>query len=122
MRILAVLAAALLLSGCTWLRHEFSPVPPTFPPTPAKPSVEPPRPPRKPIPEHVEPPPAPSPPQTVSSTPAPTPLPDYNARCHAMADSRANDARQLGASPADFAKVQQDVYHDCMSQSVKPAQ
>ena len=119
MRILAVLAAALLLSGCTWLREEFGPVPPVAP-APARPAVEPPRPPRKPAPEHVERlPPAP-PPQSVSATPVPPT--DYSSRCHAMADSRADDARQLGAAGADLAKVQQDVYHDCMSQSVKPSQ
>jgi len=122
MRILAVLAAALLLSGCTWLRHEFSPVPPAPPPIPAKPVVEPARPPRKPAPEHVERPPPAPPPQSVSATPAPPTPPDYSARCHAMADNRANDARQLGAAGADLAKVQQDVYHDCMAQSVKPTQ
>src|SRR5690242_16584312 len=124
MRVIAVLAAALLLTGCTWVRRELelAPVPPTFPPAPAKPAVEP-RPPHRPAPAHIERPPAPSPPpQTVSATPTTPPPPDYSARCHAMADNRADDARQLGANGADLTKLQQDVYHDCMAQSVKPVQ
>lgn len=111
MRVIAVFAAALLLSGCTWLRAELSPVAPQ---APAKPATEP-RPAHKPVPARIE---RPPPAQTVTTTPAP---PDYSARCRAMADSRADDARQLGAAGADLAKVQQDVYHDCMTQSVKPA-
>lgn len=67
-------------------------------------------------------PPAPPPVQSVTSKPVPITPTDYNARCHAMADSRADDAKQLGASTADLAKVQQDVYKDCMTQSVKPSQ
>jgi hypothetical protein len=36
-----------------------------------------------------------------------------------MAANRADDARELGASPADQLKVQTDTFHDCMQQSVK---
>jgi hypothetical protein len=36
-----------------------------------------------------------------------------------MAANRADDAKQLGASAADQAKVQSDTYRDCMAQSVK---
>jgi hypothetical protein len=35
-----------------------------------------------------------------------------------MANNRVNDAKQLGASPADQAKIQNDTYRDCMAQSV----
>jgi hypothetical protein len=121
MRIIAVLAVALLLSGCTWVRQELSPVFPPASPAPSKPAPEP-RPPRKPVPTHVERPPAPPPVQSVTATPTVPPPPDYNARCRAMADNRADDAKQLGANAADLAKMQQDVYRDCMAQSVKPAQ
>jgi hypothetical protein len=72
------------------------------------------------MPAHLERPPAT--PQTVTATPTTPPPPDYNARCRAMAGNRADDAKQLGASPADLAKVQQDVYRDCMAQAVKPTQ
>jgi hypothetical protein len=117
MRVIAVLAVALLLSGCTWVRRELdlSPVPPTPPPAPVKP-VEP-RPPHRPTPTHFERPPAAAPAQSVTATPTTPPAPDYSARCHAMADNRADDARQLGASQTDLSKVQQDVYRDCMAQS-----
>jgi len=124
MRVIAVMAVALLLSGCTWVRQELSPLlPPPVPPAPSKPAVET-KPPRKPTPPvHVErPAPAPPPVQSVTATPTTPPPPDYSARCHAMADNRADDARQLGANGADLTKLQQDVYHDCMAQSVKPAQ
>ena len=119
MRVIAVLAVALLLSGCTWVRQELSPLlPPPVPPAPSKPTVET-KPPRKPTPPvHVERPPA----QSVTASPTTPPPPNYSERCHAMADNRADDARQLGANGADLAKVQQDVYRDCMAQSVKPAQ
>ena len=124
MRVIAVLALALLLSGCAWARRELSPIFPPAPPAsaPAKPATEP-RPPHKPVPAHVERPPAPPPaPQTVSATPSTPPAPDYSARCHTMADNRADDARQLGANAGDLTKLQQDVYRDCMAQSVTPAQ
>jgi hypothetical protein len=49
----------------------------------------------------------------------PAPPPDYSARCHAMADNRADDAKQLGADAADQAKMRNDTYRDCMAQSVK---
>jgi hypothetical protein len=115
MRVAAVLAAVLLLSGCTWVHRELAPVPSAAPaPKPADK-------PHKPAsPTHAERP-TPAPPaQSVTSTPAPPPPVDYSARCHAMADNRANDAKQLGASSNDLAKVQQDTYRDCMAQSVRP--
>jgi hypothetical protein len=122
MRVTAVLAVALLLSGCTWVRQELSPILPLpVPPAPSKPTVET-KPPRKPVPSHIEHPTAPPPVQSVSATPTPPPPPDYSARCHAMADNRADDAKQLGANGADLTKLQQDVYRDCMAQSVKPTQ
>ncbi|MEJ1970632.1 MAG: hypothetical protein WDN03_18695 [Rhizomicrobium sp.] len=120
MRVLAVLTAALLLSGCAFVQHELAPAPPpattSTAPAPAPKPPEPPLHPRRPA-VHVEP--APPAVQSVTTTPAAPPPPDYGARCHAMADNRADDAKQLGASPADFAKVQADTYRDCMAQSVK---
>ncbi len=119
MRVAVLLAAVLLLSGCTWVRQELSPVLPPPPAMPAKP-IEPK--PHKPVVPHADRP-APVPPaQSVTSTPTPPPPPDYDARCHAMAANRADDAKHLGANAADLAKVQQDTYRDCMAQSVKPAQ
>ncbi|MEJ0025110.1 MAG: hypothetical protein WDN01_03690 [Rhizomicrobium sp.] len=121
MRFVAIVAVALLLSGCTWVRQELSPPPvapaPSAPAVPA-PKPEPVRPP-KPKP-HVE---RPAPQQSQSepqtAPPAPPPPVDYDARCHALAANRADDARQLGASPADQAKMQSDTYRDCMAQSVQ---
>jgi hypothetical protein len=49
----------------------------------------------------------------------PAPALDYEARCHAMAANRADDAKQLGASQADQAKMQNDTYRDCIAGSVK---
>jgi len=124
MRVISVLVVALLLSGCTWMRQELSPIFPPAPPVsaPSKPPPET-RPPHRPAPAHAERPPAPPPaPQTISATPTAPPPPDYGARCRAMADNRADDARQLGANAGDLAKLQQDVYRDCMVQSVKPSQ
>jgi PBP1b-binding outer membrane lipoprotein LpoB len=119
MRVFAVLAAALLLSGCTWVRHEldFAPAPPAATPSPKpKPDVKPPHA------SHVD---RPVTPVAAAPAPATTATPvavapvDYSARCHAMADNRADDAKQLGASTADQGKVQSDTYRDCMAQSVK---
>lgn len=73
------------------------------------------------MPTHVERPAAPLA-QSMSASPVAPPPPDYNARCRAMADNRVDDAKQLGASAADLAKVQQDVYRDCMAQSARPTQ
>jgi hypothetical protein len=116
MRVAAVLAVVLLLSGCTWVHRELAPV---LPPAPiAAPAAKPAEKPHKPIPPppHAE---RPAPPaQSVTSTPSPPPPVDYSARCHAMADNRANDAKGLGATGSDLAKVQQDTYRDCMAQSV----
>lgn len=36
-----------------------------------------------------------------------------------MAANRADDAKQLGASQADQAKMQSDTYRDCIAASVK---
>ena len=115
MRLFAVLAAALLLSSCTWVRHEldFAPAPPLV--VTPKPDAKPLHRPRvdRPVAPVVAPPPAAAP------ATAPAPPPDYSTRCRAMADNRADDAKQLGASAADQAKVQTDTYRDCMAQSVK---
>jgi outer membrane biosynthesis protein TonB len=130
MRAVAVLAAALLLTGCTWVQKEMPwSTPPAAPPAvpqaavpavPPKPTEPAPRPPRpKP---HVERPapqtPAAAPPeQTQQTQPQSAPALDYQARCHAMAANRASDARELGASAADQAKMQSDTYRDCLAQS-----
>jgi hypothetical protein len=115
MRVVVVLVAALLLSSCTWLRQELaSPAPPSVTPV-AKPPEAKPHPPtphaERPVPQ----------PQVQNSLPVPPPAPpqpDYNSRCHEMANNRVDDAKQLGASPADQAKIQNDTYKDCMAQSV----
>jgi hypothetical protein len=115
MRLFALLAAALLLSSCTWVRHEmdFAPAPPLV--VAPKPDAKPPHRPR------VDHPVVPTVAAPAAAAPAavPAPPPDYNTRCRAMADNRADDAKQLGASTADQAKVQTDTYRDCMAQSVK---
>ncbi|MEI9887825.1 MAG: hypothetical protein WDN08_15235 [Rhizomicrobium sp.] len=91
MRLIALFAAALLLSGCTRIREEMAPAPPVVAPAVrpgAKPASRP----------HVE---RPAP---VTAAPAPAPViappavtpPDYSARCHAMAQNRADDAKELG--------------------------
>ena len=109
MRITVVLAAALLLSSCAWVRHEIAPVapPPLVSPQP-KPSA-----PHKP---HA---PAAAVPAAMPAPQIASPAPDYETRCHAMAQNRADDAKGLGASTADQAKMQNDTYRDCMAQSVK---
>ena len=111
MRAVVLFAAALLLSSCAWVRHEIAPVPPAVSPTakpelarPHRPQVE------RPVPQVQT---------TQPAMPPAPPPPDYSARCHAMAGNRADDAKQLGASAADQAKVQNDTYRDCMAQSVK---
>jgi hypothetical protein len=117
MRFVAVIAVAMLLSGCTWVRQELSLPPATPPPVPTVPKPEPARPP-KPKP-HVERP-APEPQQSEAQTQTVPPPPiDYDARCRTLAAHRADDAKQLGASPADQAKMQSDTYRDCVAQSVK---
>ncbi len=117
MRVVAVIAAALLLSGCTWLRQEFAPpAPPPVAPVAKPPPDMKPRPPaphiERPVPQVQN-----SMPAAIAP-PAPPPTPDYNSRCHEMANNRVVDAKQLGASPADQAKIQNDTYKDCMAQSV----
>ena len=115
MRVVVVCFAALLLSSCAWVRHEIGPAPAppaAVPPPAAKPDT--PKPPRKP---HVE---RAAPPQVQSAAPvapAAAPPPDYSGRCHAMAQNRADDAKQLGADAADQAKMLGDTYRDCMAQS-----
>ena len=113
MRLFAVLAAALLLSSCTWVRHELDSAPaPPLVVTP-KPEAKPPHRPRG---DRV---PVVAAPAAAAPATAPAPPPDYSTRCRAMADNRADDAKQLGASAADQAKMQTDTYRDCMAQSVK---
>ncbi len=114
MRILVVCLAVLLLSGCAFVRRELAPAPAPAVVTPvAKPDVVRPHRPRG----------EPPAPQVQATSPAQAaplpPAPDYSARCHAMAGNRADDARQLGASAADQARVLSDTYRDCMAQSVK---
>ncbi len=120
MRLVAVLATALLLSGCTWVHKE---LPWTAPPTPAVPAPATPKPEPKPH-ARLE---KPSPPapvaqvrdaSPVAAAPAEAPV-DYAARCRTMAANRADDAKGLGASPADQSKVRDETYRDCMQQSVK---
>ena len=53
---------------------------------------------------------------TIKLNDAPAPI-DYESRCRTIASNRADDARQLGASPADQAKMQSDTYRDCLAQS-----
>ncbi|HXC55227.1 MAG TPA: hypothetical protein VNU97_08035 [Rhizomicrobium sp.] len=114
MRVVAAFAAVLLLSGCTWVRQELAtPVAPP-PPAAARPEPKPHRP--KPPSEKPA---ALAPQPPAAALPPPPPAPDYGARCRALAGQRADDARQLGAAPADEAKVEADTYRDCMAQSVK---
>jgi len=120
MRAAAAIAVALLLSGCSWMRQEFpwaAPPPPPVAPASPIPKPEPPRPP-KPHP-HVDRAPAPVQSQSEPHVVTPAPALDYEARCHAMAANRADDAKQLGASQADQAKMQNDTYRDCIAGSVK---
>ncbi len=118
MRAAAVLAAVLLVSGCTWVRKEFSP-PPTAPAPMPKPEPAAPAKPRPRVERQSAPAPLPQSQAQVPSTAlAPTPA-DYASRCQTMAANRADDARGLGASPAEQAKIKDDTYRDCMSQSVK---
>jgi outer membrane biosynthesis protein TonB len=123
MRAVAVLAAALLLTGCSWVQKELpwsapSPPPISTPGVPPKPTEPAPRPPRpKPRVEHPAPAPAAPPAEQTQTEPQAAPVVDYEARCRAMAANRAGDARDLGASAADQAKVQSDTYRDCMVQS-----
>jgi len=83
-----------------------APVPKPEPAHPAKPRPR------------VERPTAPASVQAEPQTDAPPPI-DYESRCRTMASNRADDAKQLGASPADQAKVQNDAYRSCMAESVK---
>ncbi len=113
MRFVAVIAVAVLLSGCTWVRQELAPATPDPIPAPAIPKPEP-----RPKPHVERPPPQQSQTQPQTAPAAPPPI-DYDARCRALAANRADDARQLGASPADQAKMRSDTLRDCMAQSVK---
>ncbi len=117
MRLVAVITAAMLLSGCAWVRHELDPpvAAPASAPSPAVPKPEPARPP-KPKPHVERPEQSQTEPQTAPAAPPPI---DYDARCKTLAAHRADDAKQLGASPADQAKMQSDTSRDCMAQSVK---
>jgi hypothetical protein len=123
MRFAAVLAAAFLLTGCSWVHKELpwtAPAPPPAVPaaTPAVPAKPEPAPhPVRPKPRAERPASAAPPPEQTQSEPQAEPVVDYAARCHAMAANRAGDAKELGASPADQAKMQSDTYRDCMAQS-----
>ena len=114
MRVLAVAVAALLLSGCTWIRQELEPTPPL--PTPKPEIVVP----RKPPPP---PPPRPERPaeQVQQSAPMQTIAPpvDNTARCHELAQHRADDAKQLGASQADQTQISNDTFRNCMAPPAK---
>lgn len=116
MRAVAIIAVALLLSGCTWLRQEApwsSPAAPSAPVSEPLPKPEPPKP-TRPRPHADKPAAAQAP---VAPVPPADPAPvDYDARCRTMAANRADDARQLGASAADQAKIQSDTYRDCVAQ------
>ena len=123
MRFAAVLATAMLLSGCTWVHKELpwtASTPPAAAPVQAlspKPELTPKPPKPRPRVEHPSAPPTEQP--QTQSEPQAAPTVDYDARCRAMAANRASDAKELGASAADQAKMQADTYHDCMAQSVK---
>jgi hypothetical protein len=130
MRAVAVLAAALLLTGCTWVQKEMPWAMPPAPPAKAAPATTPattPKPtepaqrPSKPKPRIEHPTsssvPAAPPPEQTQTEPQAAPVLDYEARCHAMAANRANDAKELGASVTDQAKMQSDTYRDCLAQS-----
>ena len=126
MRFAALLAAALLLGGCAWVKEKLpwalpAPAPVTTPPTQPAPKPEPTPKPRP----HVERPPtaapvaaAPTTAPPVAAAPAEESI-DYAARCRTMAANRADDAKGLGASAADQTKMRDETYHDCMQQSVK---
>ncbi len=118
MRFVAVIVAAMLLSGCSWVRQELA-LPPEAPvaPAPAVPKPEPIRPP-KPKPHVERPAPAPQQSQAEPQTAPAAPI-DYEARCRTLAANRADDAKQLGASPGDQTKMQNDTYRDCIAQSMK---
>ena len=121
MRVAIVPAAALLVTGCTWVHQQ---LPWTAPPPPAAVAPKPePAPTPKPR-ARMERPAAPAsvaqvrdePPVAAAQTEPPV---DNAARCHTMADNRADDAKGLGASSADQTKMRDDTFHDCMQQSVK---
>ncbi len=115
MRVFAFVAIALLLSGCTWIRQELEPVPPL--PTPKPEIVVPRRPPPPPPPrpekpaEQVQ---QSAPMQTVAPPPA-----DNTARCRELAQHRADDAKQLGASQADQTQILSDTFRNCMAPPAK---
>ncbi|HEV2651351.1 MAG TPA: hypothetical protein VGU69_08845 [Rhizomicrobium sp.] len=141
MRRIAVPVLCVLLAGCSTIKHVFAPAPVAIT-GPADTPVPTPRPAVPPKPKtHIPPPPplrAAIPPSTTTTTTtpaatpapvaaapvqqaaAPEPAPDYTQRCTALAESRADDAKQLGASKADQQKMQADVYENCLKQSVKP--
>ena len=121
MRFVVLVAAALCLSGCAWVKQklpwETPPVPaPVTAPTPKPAPAEVPPKPRP----HVEQPAAPaSAPQLRGDVPATESAVDRETRCRRMADNRADDAKGLGASPADQAAMRADTLHDCMQPAVK---
>jgi hypothetical protein len=136
MRRIAVPVLCVLLAGCSTMKHVFAPSPvaitgpadtpvptprPAVPPKP-KPHIPPPPPLRAAVPPTIS---TPAPPEAAATPPVqqaavPEPAPDYTQRCTALAESRADDAKQLGASKADQQKMQTDVYENCLKQSVKP--
>ena len=136
MRRIAVPVLCVLLAGCSTIKHVFAPAPvaitgpadtpvptprPAVPPKP-KPHIPPPPPLRAAVPPTTT---APAPAAPAATAPVqqaavPEPAPDYTQRCTALAESRADDAKQLGASKADQQKMQTDVYENCLKQSVKP--
>jgi hypothetical protein len=135
-RIVVPVLLCVLLAGCSTIKHVFAPTPvaitgpadtpiptprPPVPPKP-KPHIPPPPPLRAAVPPTTATPPAPEPVATppVQQAAVPEPAPDYTQRCTALAESRADDAKQLGASKADQQKMQTDVYENCVKQSTKP--
>lgn len=109
MRAAAAFAAILLLSGCTWMRGQLEPVP-SVEPTPKPETVA--KPHKIPKPAEAQPAAQPVATPTVAATP------DYGARCREMADNRARDAKELGASAADQQKVRDDAYRSCTAKPV----
>lgn len=125
MRFAAVLATALLLSGCAWVKQQVPwNTPPIAAPTPSPKPSEPAKPAEPPKPE-VQHPPHPhddhpdAAPQLRGDVAPPESDAQHQARCRTMADNRAADARGLGASTADQARMRSETFSDCMQGAVK---
>jgi hypothetical protein len=124
MRFAAAICAVLLLTGCAELRDPMTLFghgadKPAAAPTPATPQPKPEAKPRARVERQAAPAPAAAKPAPAPADATAEPPIDYAARCRAMADNRAGDAKGLGASPAEQATMRDETYRDCMQQSVK---